>query len=552
MVKKGLLSIIISLTGFILLLPLVKIFSIHTNYFDLGIFESHLSQIAIEKEWQRAFFGHAHGFALLLFGWLYSFIPDSVVPYILIGIQSILLILPLLLFYRRFGEIGAFVYVTYYPLWVNANFDFHFDHLAVPLLAGFYFCLLYRRISWGVVCAALLMLVKEPFSLQTIACGILLLWLGISGKSIDDSPLNLAERRLLIGYGISLMITGFLFFYFSLHYLIPFFTYQGEENILDSSAFSWLGKGIGNMMINIISNPKLVFEEIFFSPNKLVYLAVIFGLLAFVPLLRPVALIPALPLLAIAMLSRQPNYYDYNTHYTAGLIVPVIFAFMLALSRAKCVWERAINFIITNIRYPSEFKNSLMGGRNQHQLFYILLFVWILSGHILLSPSPISRLFWSDKVWSYSWRAYVLTERDEMIKSAIKKFIPANPDVSVSTQNTVNLGYLAHRKVYLPFPIGVIEPQKMMDWSNRSLGEFWNFVLDRGEKSPAILYNRYADYVVLDLKRPYFIEDRGCEWIYGKCRNKKIEKEFLDWVAITKSIYHIDFEQDGFMILRRK
>ena len=50
------------------------------------------------------------------------------------------------------------------------------------------------------------------------------------------------------------------------------------------------------------------------------------------------------------------------------------------------------------------------------RLFYVLLFGWILFGHIMMSPSPISRLFWSDKVWSYSWRAYVPTERDAMMK----------------------------------------------------------------------------------------------------------------------------------------
>ena len=181
----------------------------------------------------------------------------------------------------------------------------------------------------------------------------------------------------------------------------------------------------------------------------------------------------------------------------------------------------------------------------------MLLFGWILVGHVMLSPSPISRLFWSDKVWTYSWQAYVPTERVAMIKSMIEKYIPADPDISVTTQNQLNYSHLAHRKVYLPFPMGIAEPQKVMDWSSRTWDGFVVF-LKTGYKPMAITYDRYADYVVLDLKRPYFLMDRGCGWIYGECRDKEIEKKFLDWVAYTRSIYDTVFERDGFMILRRR
>jgi hypothetical protein len=54
------------------------------------------------------------------------------------------------------------------------------------------------------------------------------------------------------------------------------------------------------------------------------------------------------------------------------------------------------------------------------------------------------------------------------------------------------------------------------------------------------------------MKRPYFIVDKGCEWIYGQCRDKAMEKQFLDWVAYARANYDTAFERDGFMILRRK
>ena len=130
------------------------------------------------------------------------------------------------------------------------------------------------------------------------------------------------------------------------------------------------------------------------------------------------------------------------------------------------------------------------------------------------------------------------------------EYIPVNREVSVTTQNTVNWSHLAHRKVYLPFPLGIAEPHKVMDWSNRTwdgLGEF----VKTEYKPPAIMHDRYADYVVLDLKRPYFLIDRGCAWIHGECWDKEMEKKFLGWVSYTRSLYETVFERDGFMILRR-
>jgi hypothetical protein len=273
------------------------------------------------------------------------------------------------------------------------------------------------------------------------------------------------------------------------------------------------------------------------------------------------------------MLSYVPNFYDYSTHYTAGLIIPVMFAFIYGLLKAHVLWMVGVKWVwrrIAGIRekllslrdtitlHPSPLPQGERGHgvdtameTRLSKAFYVLLAVWILVGHVLFSPSPISRLFWSDKVWSYSWRAYVPTEREAMMKEAMLKYIPADPEVSVTTQNTVNWYHLAHRKVYAPFPHGIEEPIRVMDWSSRTWDGFWSFV-HTGDMLPAVTHDRYADYVVLDLKRPWFIVDKGCEWIYGECRDKEIAREFLDLVARTKARYETLFERDGFMILRRR
>ena len=60
-----------------------------------------------------------------------------------------------------------------------------------------------------------------------------------------------------------------------------------------------------------------------------------------------------------------------------------------------------------------------------------------------------------------------------------------------------------------------------------------------------------ADYVVLDIKRPWFLLDKGCDWLYGKCTDNKLAKEYLEWVEKTRKIMQVVFERDGFIILQR-
>ena len=84
-----------------------------------------------------------------------------------------------------------------------------------------------------------------------------------------------------------------------------------------------------------------------------------------------------------------------------------------------------------------------------------------------------------------------------------------------------------------------------MDWSNRTLGGFWKFVRT-GERPLDIELNQHADYVVLDLKRPYFIIGEMCK------TNQDKVNEFLELVTKTQSIYETVFKKDNFIIFRRE
>lgn len=569
------LSLIVIFSVSLLLAPIAKVFTLHTFYFDLGIFENTFYRMTIMGDWQLAFAGHAHWFALM-YGWFVSKIPLAMTPYFLVGTQALLVLLPMFFLYRKFGAFIAFAYLSYYPLWANIYFDFHFDYLAIPLLTLFYFSFLRLRTGWAIFSATLLIFVKEPFALEAAACGVLMLWCSFRSDSVWMGSIGRASRIRMAAGGLWLLCVGLGYFYFAIYYLLPYFAPQDWLGPLGREAFGWLGHDLWTILQSIITQPQMIFWEVVSTPGKLIYLTAIFGSLAFIPLLRPIFLIPIAPLLLISMLSRLSNHYDYATHYTAGLIIPVIFAFVYGLPRAELIWRGLMARLSSRGGWceaklhgnaDTEFKidpninprrenllyriTASQWSQNRYWSFYAFLTASILFIHIALSPSPVSRLFWTNKVWSYGWSAYILTKRVEIMKSAIDALIPSDPRISISTQNTLNYSVLAHREIYVSFPLGISEPIRVVDWSNRTWEGFGEFI-KTGYMPPKIIHDRFADYVVIDLLRPYFLLDYGCEWVYSKCRNTEMERRFLDWVAYASSFYDTVFEQDGFIILRRR
>jgi uncharacterized membrane protein len=536
------------LGGALFLLVTTRYVALSSNVADLGFFLNNLTNV--DNQWPRAFYGHVQP---LMFLWGIGFkeLPSSFAPLVLVGLQVMALLGSVVVIWRVLGVWPGLAMLLYYPLWVNALFDFHFDHLAVPLLVVFFISCEFRRFGWATLAAATLVLVKEPFALQTVACGA---YLGCMAFYQRGSGVSLR----LVFFGALIAFWGAGWFYVSTQWLLPYFG-DGGPGTLQSEAFSWLGSSLSEMVWTLVSRPDRVLAEILSTPGKLIYLTVIFGLLAFLPLLRPAALLVALPLLMIAMLSRQDNYYGYTNHYTAGVIVPAVVAFRDGLPIARGYFASLAEWIMSKLeRYPLPIRKFSTCNKffrlivsSEGQIFSMALFAWLLVGHCAFVSSPVSRLFWSDKVWSYSWKAYVPTERELMMKQAMLQYIPTDSNVSVTTQNTVNWYHLADRKVYLLFPLGVNIPHRLLDWSNRDLPGLWKYVRT-GLMPPATAHARYADYVVLDLKRPWFVIDKGCDWLYGACRNNDMATKFLRLVGETRQRYYTVFERDGFIILKRK
>ena len=505
---------------------ILRVESLSTSVLDLGIFSSNLSSI-YDDQW-RAFSGHIQPL-MYIWGIIYQLFDPVYAPTVLVGLQFLFVLGSVWWIWCEFGVLPGFAMLLYYPLWANVLLDFHFDHLSIPILTAFFIFCDKKKFILAALSATSLILIKEPFSLQVIFCGVYLIWLVFRVK--DKKYTN-----LLLWLSSGLIFVGLVWFYVSMYMVLPYFS--GVDG-LQGGAYTWLGTGMLDKLYTVTFRPDIWLVDVFNNPDKLKLLLIIFGSLAFIPLLRPAPLIVALPPVLIMLLSHEDNYYSYANHYTAGVIVPAIIAFKDGLPIALRGCRRLLSYIGSS--------NKILND----SLPKLLIVAFLLVSHWAMASSPISRLFWSDKVWTYSWQAYIPTKRDSMIKEALLEYIPSDSEVSVSTQNSLNYGHLSSRKLYLPFPQGVIYPHPVPSWKKEEKGDLLGLISENGKSS--VRYDeKLVDYVVLDSKRPWFVIDQGCDWIYGKCTNDKVANEYLRLVEKTKSIMQVVFEKDGFMILARR
>jgi uncharacterized membrane protein len=507
-----------------ILMPMLKYYNLHSSILDLGIFQAEFFGKKYLNGSSRATLNHFQPI-VHVYAFIVNFFSAKYIPYVILFLQGFSLSIPIILFRHlsQYTAIALIAYTLFFPVWFNVLFDFHLDHLSVPILAAYFLCIKSGRMGLAVFFAISLATVKEPFALQTAMCGIYMFgshWHNIRKESNDD--LHFHNNLKVYCYSLGLVIFGFGYFYIATNYIIPSYS-GGEVNWFSSGAFSWMGSNISEIILYLISHPFEIFIDIVSTPGKFIYIIALFGALAFIPLLKPSPLVVALPIFAISLLSKHEGYYGLGHQYTAGLISPMIFSFLGGLHRAKIIWKK---IMIRGFRLPIRY-------------FTFILIFTLFASHIAVAPSPIGRLFWTDKIWLYNYKAYIPSKRDSMIKRAITDHIPNDINVVVSIQNTINWLPLLQRQHFLIFPNGVNNEKRVLSFVKKNgPNEFeWKTVT--------------ADFVVLDSKRPWFLVDQGCGWVYGKCSDDIIADEYISWVEKSTGIMQVVYENDGFIILKR-
>ena len=274
--------------------------------------------------------------------------------------------------------------------------SFHPDVFAVPLVfLAFWFVL---RRSWVpfFVSIVLMLLVKEDVPLLVMGLGI---WVGIR-----------YHRRL----GLLTVILGAVWLFVSYRFLLPFFNGAGglATYVARHGERIPFG-GIGGFVKTLVTRPWRVIEQAF-GPHRPWYYLQVFGPVAFLSFLSPLALVLLSgPLLANG-LSTFPYQYQIEYHY-GTLIVPAVFVSAI--------------FGIAHFRRP----------RVRQTLVAVLIACSLLSAW-LWGPLPHTR---HPVAWDHSRTAY------SRAMDAAMKLIPADAVVSADSTSAMHLD---HRVEVYEFP----------------------------------------------------------------------------------------------------
>src|SRR6516164_8131580 len=119
--------------------------------------------------------------------------------------------------------------------------------------------------------------------------------------------------------------------------MIPHF-YSGVQANNYWYRYEALGSSPGAAILNLVIHPWLLFTT-FFTIDRFYYLVGLVRSVGFLPLLAPEWLLPALPSLAVNLLSTDPLLYSGVYHYNAAIIPFIMIAAIHGTRRLIWIWQ---------------------------------------------------------------------------------------------------------------------------------------------------------------------------------------------------------------------
>lgn len=205
-----------------------------------------------------------------------------------------------------------------YPLIFNLNlFDFHPEVIALPLLLAAVLAARQHRTIWFVVCIVISLGCRDALALTIAAMGA---WLWV-----------FEQRRVC---GAIAGILGIAWFIIATQVIIPHYQPAG---VLGTSHFAEFGHSIPEILMNLVLRPDLLLKKLLTWAN-LGYLAMLLLPLGWGLSLRHLApLVPAVPQLAINLISPSTALKDLVHQYSLP-ILPFLLLSVVAAVAAGDAW----------------------------------------------------------------------------------------------------------------------------------------------------------------------------------------------------------------------
>jgi uncharacterized membrane protein len=384
---------------------ILKYWSLHTHFWDMGIYQHFLWNYSFTNMPDSLVFANHFRPILFILAAVYKLFPYGESLLILQSMSLSITLFPLYALSRdmlgkKESYLVVFLYCFFSPIWFINLSDFHPDSFMVPLAVFSIYFLKRNKMILFMVSIIFLVAIKE---------------IAIFIAAFIGLYAALKYKRTVFGgiLFLAMIISGI----FIVDKLIP--AYSGQTP-LEVTGVSWLADGMVSLAKNILLNPLSILST---PVNywKAIYIIILFGSFLFIPFLAPLELLPAIPGISLALLSELWRQYALVYHYPSTVVPFIFIAFIEGLRKSGGLKSNVKKFMVTvfmiiNVSYLSLF------------LFY--------------------------KNDSYHYSRYIVTDRDTVIRKAIETYVPDDIAVSVSSSNLVNHAHLAHRKNYLNYPKG--------------------------------------------------------------------------------------------------
>jgi uncharacterized membrane protein len=326
-------------------------------------------------------------------------------PLVLLGTQVLLVTAAAIPCYRLArarltagaSALVVLLYLAQPAVQFNALLDFRPDHIAIPLFFWAYVLADRGRFKSAVGAAVLPGLAKESLILALTGFGLFLI---------------AQKRRLALGLAVTVVSVAV----FAAVVLSALGGPQQSEAAFMMARYFSAGGALAPALL----------------ARKLVYLAALLAPLGFLPLLAPRILLPAVPAIAIALLSNDATHTSIQSQYSAAMVAPLFAALIVVAA-----W------------LPGRFGEWMAPARVLGALL-----VFSLTVSFAIGPSPLSMNFWSER-WGKHWHFSRYLPDRQAAMNAAAALIPDDPGVMVVSQNDVNGAKLAHRYFYFAFPNGL-------------------------------------------------------------------------------------------------
>jgi uncharacterized membrane protein len=408
-------------------LTILRYYSFMTGAWDMGIFTQSLWTTLYANKFlystcelfinpSGAFFG-VH-FSPILFLVL-PFYRLVTAPETLLVIQSFILALAAVPIYklareyaggRIVGLLFASVYLMYPAIQFVNWYDFHVQAF-LPLFFGFTMYYITKE-NWPryFLFISLSLLVEEHAALIVSFIGIYIAWKyrrQILSSLRSNEP---AGMKVLVISAATIVISA-LWYWFTLWQRNTFFPTNPAalEDFLGSTNFLILGaKDPLQIPWLVITRPWNAIQALAFDGQyKLLYLALLFGPVAYFSFKAPSALIPTIPWFAFSFLSQSMAHHTLGNHYQAYLVAFIFAAAIFGLRK---------NFL----RNPS--LKSIKGSVKKIVAFNLMFF-------FITSPlCPVMNIAFPD-------RTRIGIGPHELQLDEVLRMIP--PNASILTQNNI-------------------------------------------------------------------------------------------------------------------